>query len=501
MRTNLIIKSSVIIMIITLLSKATGLLRDMAIASNMGVSVEADIYFYITNLVAIIFAAISGSIGSTLIPFFVQLKNEDILKARKFITNITTILIMISSIIMIIGIFFAKEIVYVFAPGFFETLSNQQLELTIKTTRIVFCSFIFMSLYNILKAVLNSYDIYAIPASIDLVFNLVLIAYLLMFYSKYGLIGLAIAILIGNLLQVLIQLPHFLKKGYNIRISFKCLTPEIYQISWMVLPVLMGTSISQINMIVDRMLASKLDMGTVSLMNYANKLNLLAYTVIGMGITTVCFTQLCNKITQNDHEGFKNKLIKSINFMCIIMIPVTLYMMLLREEIVSFVYQRGAFSEENVKETANILFLMMPTMIFYGIKDLVNKAFFSLKDTKTPMINSIIGALINILFNLILINKLGVYGLVIATTISAISMTILLIIKLNKIIRIDLRKIIINISVIFLSSFLGILIIKVIIFNTNIIGYSNFFVLMISGIMLGILVVIQMLICKYLDII
>lgn len=448
-------------MVITILSKCLGLIRDAAIASTMGVSVNSDTYFYATNTITIIFAVIGGAIGATFIPFLAELEREEKKQSENFINNIISILILLSLIISIIGIVFADKIMFLFAPGFFDKFSIEDLNLAIDVTRIMFMSFVFMSLYNILKGILNSNNIYLIPASVDLIFNIVLVIYLIFLYKEYKMIGMAITIVIATAIQAIIQIPAFKKCGYRYRFKINLKDKNLFKILKLIVPIIIGMSVSQINMLVDKMLASKLDIGSMSIMNYATKVNLLLYTVVGMGITTVVYTQLSRIIAQKRYKDFSEQLRKSINLMSLIMIPCTLYIMIMSREIISFIYERGAFASETVRSTSIVLSILSIGMIFYGIKDLVNRAFYSLKDTRTPMINSAWAAFLNIIGNIVLINRFGINGLAISTTISGIIATILLVIKLKRKINIDISRIIKDNIIIFIISIIIIIIIKV----------------------------------------
>lgn len=483
----LFVKSSLILIGMIFASKVLGLLRETLIASNLGASFEADAYIYVTGLSTIVFSIIGGAIGATFVPILAELIQEKKDSERKyFVNNMITIFSIISIIIILFVLFFGKYILVILAPGFKEQYNSEQFNLTILITKIVFISFIFNTLQSIMKGVLNTHKNFIITGSVDLIYNVILILFLIFSYNKYGIIGISVGIVIATLFQVLIQIPNFRKNGYKYKFVLDFKDRNLLKILKMSVPILIGISVSQINMLVDRGLSTFLETGMLALMNYANKLNLLLYTVVGLAITTVTFTDLSLSNKDKSYSKFNNKLQNSMFLMNFIMIPGTVILIIFRNEIVKLIYYRGLFTLEDVKITSNIIFLYSIGMIFYGIKDILNRAFYALQDTRTPMINSIIGVLSNIVFNLILIWKIGVYGLAIGTSISSIITSILLLVKIKKATNLNLICVIRqNLKIIVSTFFMGICIL---IIKDKII--SNIFVNIIFSCFIGCIVYI-----------
>lgn len=438
----LLIKSGILLMIMIFFSKLLGLLRETVLASKLGATFEGDIYIYVTGLSTIAFSIIGNTVGTTFVPVLAELIQEKKDSERKrFVNNMITIFSIISILVIIFVLFFAKYILIILAPGFKEQYNSEQFNLAILITKIVFVSFIFNTLQSIIRGVLNTHKDFIITGSVDLVYNIVLILFLIFSYKSYGLIGISVGIVIATLSQFLVQIPKFIRNGYRYKWVLDLKDRNLIKILKMSVPILIGISVSQINMLVDRGLSTFLETGMLSLMNYATKLNLLLYTVIGLAITTVMFTDLSLSTKDKSYKEFNNKLKSAMYLMNFIMIPGTVLLIIFRSEIVKFIYYRGAFTLEDVKITSNIIFLYSIGMIFYGIKDILNRAFYALQDTKTPMINSIIGVVSNIVFNLILIWKIGVYGLAIGTSISSIVTSILLMFKIKKATKLNLKEV------------------------------------------------------------
>jgi len=209
----------------------------------------------------------------------------------------------------------------------------------------------------------------------------------------------------------------------------------------LIVPVLIGASVSQINFLIDRSFASNLGEGGISTLNFANKLNMFVYGVFGVAISTVVYTSLSKFSAQNNEENYNQTLIESINIMNLIMIPATIGMIVLRHPLVDIVFKHGAFDETSARLTAEVLLFYAPGILAYGIRDIINRAFYALQDTKTPMINSVIGLAINIVLNAVLVKYMGITGLALATTISAITTSLLLLFSFKKIHKVSYRKI------------------------------------------------------------
>lgn len=486
-----IVSGSLIITTMTILSKIVGLSRDVLIASSMGITIKADIYFYIINLISIIFATIGGGIGATIIPYMSRKKQESLDKKECF-SNIMNYLIVISCLLSLAGILFPENILKLTAPGFFKKLNDEDMKLIMTLTKISFFSLIPMSIYSALKGVLNLNSKYFIPASLDFIFNLVLVIYLIFLFKKYELVGMIYFILLGNILQILVQLPSIKKLNYKYKLNFKIINNDTKQITILMLPIILGNSINQVNMIVDKMLASLLEVGKLSIMNYASKIQFLAYTVIGLGITTVTFTNLSKAISEKDQGTFEKELLKSINLMVLVMTSVIFYLFIFGDIIIEILFKRGNFNQIAVEETTLVLRILLPGMLFYGIKDLLNRAFFSLEDTKTPMINSALGGLINICGNLILINVLGVYGLALSTTISSIIITLLLILNIKKKITLNLISLLKNWILIVIIGLLINIALYLLANQMKKIDIPIFFILIITGFLLSFLILLKM---------
>lgn len=196
--------------------------------------------------------------------------------------------------------------------------------------------------------------------------------------------------------------------------------------------MVLGVSVDQINVLVDRTIASTLIVGGISALNYANRLNTFIQGIFVMSIATVMYPLISKMVTDKDIDGLKRTLSESIFGINILIVPITVGAVIFSSPLVSLIFGRGAFDEQANILTSSALLFYSIGMLGFGLREILSRVFYSMQDTKTPMINAAIGMIINILLNLILSRLLGIGGLALATSIAAIVTTFLLFMNLRK---------------------------------------------------------------------
>ena len=219
--------------------------------------------------------------------------------------------------------------------------------------------------------------------------------------------------------QALFQLPSAYKKGfrYNIRVDLK--DENVKHLIILILPVLIGVGVEQVNTLIDGTLASTFGDGVVSAFNYANRLYGFVSAIFVTSILSVVYPLMSKALASDNKDGFKVSLKKTINSIVIFLIPISVGTMVLAYPIVEVLFQRGKFTPEDTIITGNILIVYIIGIIAWSLRNVMSRAFYSLHDTKTPMMNGLISIGFNIVLNLILSKYMGYIGLAIASTISA----------------------------------------------------------------------------------
>ncbi|SNX53531.1 murein biosynthesis integral membrane protein MurJ [Thermoanaerobacterium sp. RBIITD] len=420
-------KAAGLVMAITFISKITGFLREVTLGSKFGTTRDIDAYNMAQNIPMVLFAAIAAAIGTTVIPLFSDyLTKRGKEKAFEFINNLLNVTLLVTLAFTIIGILISPLIVKIMAPGFKGDVYSE----TIKLTNILFPITVFVAVSNIITGALQSLEHFAVPAMIGIPYNFIIIGTAILFGSRFGITGVAIATVIASLLQIFIQLPLLYKLGFRYKFIIDLKDDSVRRVIILAVPVLIGTGIQVINTYVDRMIASYLPTGSIAALNYANKL--IGFDIFSMAIAIVIYPMLSKSFASNNIEEFLKGIKLSIKAILYIMIPVTVGAIILRVPIIRLLFERGAFDEKSTELTSIAFMFYSIGMTANGLRNVLSRSFYSLKDTKTPMYNGAIAVLINIALNLILVKYLALGGLALSTSVAAIATSLMLMNSLRK---------------------------------------------------------------------
>lgn len=420
--------TALVLMLIILTSKITGFFRDIVLAQTFGAGEITDAYLTALNIPVVLFDGISAALGTTFIPIYFKIKSsKGQEEVNKFTSNILNIVILISLVFVLLGVIFAPYIVKIFAVGF----KGDVFDLTVNYSKILIFSMVFIAINGLVSSYLVASGNVYISGAITIPFNIFVIIAII-FASVTESYVMVYGTLIAYIVQLLFQLPLLIKKGYKHRLTVNLRDENIRQILFLVIPVFIGSYINQINAVVNRTLASTLDSGSITALNYANKLNMFAVGVIAVAISTIMYPILSKLASEGNKKLFKINISKSINMIVIIMLPIMVVMTTFSKEIVKVLFEEGSFNSHDTYLTSTALFFYSIGILSYGLKELLAKSFYSLQDTKTPVRNATISVVINIVFSIILVNIMGIGGLALASSISATVTTMLLLISLRK---------------------------------------------------------------------
>ena len=305
------------------------------------------------------------------------------------------------------------------------------LELAVKRTRMTFPQIIFIGAAHVFMGFLQSNNEFVVPALTGIPYNIFIILMLLL-SDSVGIYGLVYGTVAGVAMHVVVQIPALKKKGYRYSRLLSLKDPYVKNVMLLAVPVMMGMAIQQLNALIDRMLASGLPEGSISALNFANRLNAFVYGVFSSSISVGVYPQLSKLNAEKDMDGFKKTLVNGLNIITLLLVPISVGAIVLRQPIVSVLFERGQFDERATIMTASALMFYSMGIVFYGFRDMLNRTFYSLHDTRTPMLNGIGAVVVNIVFNLILIRYMQHSGLALATSISAAVMTFLMFASLKK---------------------------------------------------------------------
>lgn len=420
---------ALMISVFTLVSKVLGFLREIMIANRFGSGMETDTYFVAITATVIIVGAIGAAINTTLIPIFAEIGERYGRRGKvKFLNNVINVVLIVLLLIVILGFAFSPVVIKILAKGF----EGEQFDLAVKLNRIGLPIAVFLGLTHVLSGFLHSSEVFGPPAISGLPYNFVFLIYLFFFAKDSSVSTLMIITVIAASTQFLILVPAVKNLGYRFVPGLKLKDIYLRRTMVLVLPVLIGSAVQQINVIIDKTLASSLVEGSISALSYASKINDMVIAVFIMAITTVIFPMLSQAFSQDNNGRIKGILGQGINIILLVTVPATIGLVLLAEPIVYLFFERNAFDSTATYMTSQALIFYSLGLIGSSLRLMLNKVYYSFQDTRTPMINGAIAVVLNLVFNLILIKPLGHRGLALATSISTTITTIILFITLRQ---------------------------------------------------------------------
>ncbi|MGO1580400.1 MAG: murein biosynthesis integral membrane protein MurJ [Peptoniphilaceae bacterium] len=419
--TKKLAKSTFAIIFFLLIGKLFGFGREMLSAAKFGASGEMDAFVASQNATAVISMLITASIATTFIPALQKAEYDLGSEAKKkFTNNILFLSILVSLIIIPLGIFFAPQLSILFTPKTKPELYN----LVVKLIQIGMPVIVFSAMVGVFTGFLQYEGRFGITGAVSIPLNLVYIIYLIFFPHKWGIEGLTVASVIAVLAQVIFLLPDSFKAGYRPKFILDFQDKYVKEALVLAVPVLISTAVNDVNMIVNKRLAMGMAEGSASILNYANKMNLMILGIFIAAITAIVFPTMSKAFGTNNMVQGKRVMNASIKAVLFLTVPATIGMIALARPIVDIAFLHGAFTEQNAVDTTATLRLYSLALISISISNVLNRVYYSISDTKTPFYVGLANMLINVGLNLLVAHKFGTRGLAaslsIATTIAVL---------------------------------------------------------------------------------
>ncbi len=443
MKKGTIIRAAGIVGLGTLLSRIFGLARLQVIAYIFGSSASTDAFwigFTLPNLLRSLLA--EGALSTAFIPVFSEyLKNKGEEEAKRLVNNVLNILIIILVMVVGLGISLAPWYVKYLAIGFREYPS--QMQLAIKLTQIMFPFLFFISLAAVEMAVLNCKGHFATPAFAPLLFSITVILCAFLLSPTCGVYSLAIGVVIGGAMQFLFQVPSLVKRGFSYHFILSLRDPGVRKIANLIGPATLGGITLQVNVIINRIFASTLPSGSISSLQYAMRLIQFPLGLFAIALSTSIFPALSTLAAERKIKEIGKTVSLGIRIILLVLIPSTIGLIIIREPLISLLFQHGAFLSRDTLMTSQALFYYSLGLAAMGGVMILTRAFYSLQDVITPVKISMLVLALNILLNFLLISPLKHSGLALATSISMIfNMMILLLLLRRRLRRIEGREIV-----------------------------------------------------------
>lgn len=432
-------KSSFIVMVINMLSRILGLVREMIIGSVFGASGMTDAYVSATkipNFFTTLFG--EGSLGTVFIPIYNRgLEEKGKKKTDEFVFSILNLIIAFTSTMSVIMILFSKQILKI-TTGFADP---ERFEAANGLLKIVAFYFLFIALSGVVSSLLNNYKKFAVAASMGIVFNLVIIVGTLLLKNKMGIYGLGVAYLLSGVFQLLMMLPQFFQIMKTYKFVFNLKDPYVKEMFVLMVPTLIGIFGYQINEIVDNRFATMLPAGTASALNYASRLYLLPIGVFAISLSVVIFPTLSRAVVKNKRKKVRKVVQEGLAMLAFLIVPSSVILFGYAREIVTLVYKRGHFSNKAVTLTSETLQFYALGLLFFSTIHLLTRSHYVYKDRKLPVISSFIGIFTNILLDFLLYKQYRHVGLTFATSFAAMINFLILFVSLQRrYVRINVLK-------------------------------------------------------------
>ena len=423
-----IVKAAGVLGSATMLSRVMGMIRDMVVARLFGAGLETDAFvaaFQIPNMLRRFFA--EGALTSAFVPSFSQtLTQRGESAARELANTCFTLLTIIMACLTLVGILLSPAIIGLMFPGFHSVPGK--FELTILLNRVMFPYTFFISLVALCMGILNTLRHFFTPAisTVFLNVSMILAAFLLRGIFQAPVIALAVGVLIGGLVQLLLQLPVLWSKGFPIRPRFNFGCPRVRRIALLMIPSVLGVGVYYLNVTVSAVLASLLPQGSVSYLYYAQRLFEFPQGIFTVSVAQAVLPSMSRQAAEGNMAGVKESLTFGLRLTLFITIPASIGLMICSTPIFSLLFMDGAFDHAKTVNSAKALMYYSLGLSFVAMTRILAPAFHALKDTRTPVWSALMTFLLNLALSLALMGPLGHGGLALATSLSALGNMLLL---------------------------------------------------------------------------
>jgi putative peptidoglycan lipid II flippase len=420
-RPRLNTRASGVIAIAVMCSRVLGLIREVLFAGLFGSALMGifTIAFRAPNLLRDLFA--EGALSTAFITVFSQkIEKEGDRSAWALASKMMTLTTIFMSIVSLLGVVFAKQLIDVLAPGF----APEDAKLTIRLTQVMYPFILLVSLAALVMGMLNAKNVFGVPAMASSFFNLGSIAGGVIFgwlldpaFGEKALTGLALGTLVGGFLQFAIQLPSLWRVGYRFRPDFRWKDPGIRRILVLMVPSVIAASAVQINVMVNSSFASFVGKEAVSWLNFAFRLMQLPIGVFGVAVATITLPVVSRIAVRSDRSEFGPTLGKAMRLAVFLTLPSAVGLFFLAQPIIGVIYERGEFKNIDTLQTGLALQFYSMGLVAYSCIKVLSPAFYAINRKWTPMFVSFAAIGLNLVLNYFFVFKFGLghRGLALAT--------------------------------------------------------------------------------------
>ena len=387
-------------MIALLFGQLAGLVRSILVAATFGVSPELDSFTAANRVAETLFLLIAGgALGSAFIPTFSGLlahaEKDSAWRLASALANAVTLTLSLLAILLAV---FAPQVVrYALAPGFSE--KPDIFVLTVSLLRIQLISAVLFGLGGLIAGILNAHRVFLIPALTPALYQLGIIFGAVALVPKMGIYGLAWGVVLGALAYLIIQIPTLVKQKGNYSFTFGFENPDVRKVIFLMGPRLLGVAVVQLNFWVNTNLASRMLEGSVASITYGFSLMLMAQAAIAQSVAIAAMPTFSAQHALGKIDEMRGSLAASLRGVILLALPASIGLIVLREPLISLLYQRGEFDERDVQLVAWALLWYAAGLVGHSVMEVLTRAFYAQQDTKTPVIIGTIAMGLNVVFS------------------------------------------------------------------------------------------------------
>ncbi len=424
---NSVLYAAGMLTIMMTISRLLGFVRDAAVSSMFGMSWQADAYvaaFTVPDF--IYFALVGGGLSSAFMPVFSSYlatnKEQEGYKMASTILN----LVAIASLVLIgLGMVFTPQLIDLLTE-FKHAEAAEATALTVLLTRIMFAQCFFMCLAGISQGILQCYKEFTIPALGAVIYNIAIIVIGLLLARSIGIMGFTIGVVIGAALNLLIQIKSMSEYQFSYRLTIDLHHPGVKQFFVLFLPVVIGLSMNEINFLVTQYLSTSLGEGVTYSMKQAQRIMMLPVGIFAASIGLSVFPTLTSHVARGEMAEYKQNLTMGIRSVIFIMLPATFGLMALSLPVVRTMYYQLQVTPEQIEVLSVMLIYYCIGIVGYGSQQVLNRGFYAVQDTRSPVLINTFVLLFNIVLSFALVRQFSYRGLALAYSLSGLLSMIVL---------------------------------------------------------------------------
>lgn len=430
------------LMVTMSISRILGYVRDIVMVSQFNMSAQTDAYtaaFQIPDF--FYYILVGGALSSAFIPIFsgymAKKQEEDGWIVASTVLNLV---LMVGAVLIAVGLIFTPQLVRLLVD-----FNEQTFELTVLLTRIMFAQSFFMCLSGISQGILHSYKEFTAPAIGSMLYNLAIIVVGAIFSQYIGIVAFTLGVVFGAFLNFAVQIPGLIRIGFRYRPIIDLHHPGVMQFFRLLGPVLLGLSVTHLNLFITTKLGSSLGDGVITALHYAQRIMQLPVGIFAIAIAVAVFPTMTSHAARGEMDLYLKNLSMGFRTIIFITLPAAVGLAVLRLPIVRAMYLQNAVTMDSIEMAAAALLFYTIGLVGYSAQQLLNRGFYAMQDSKSTVAINVLSLIVNILLSFILVRPLGYIGLALAYSISGlVSMFLLLFFLRRKLGHMDGRNMVIS---------------------------------------------------------